>query len=104
MQDSPPLFHVLRTLLDHTNVYSPQLSPSHSQSNYTHKSAFLDGVIAVNVYTLKILHRILKIPFLYIYLYKYTHAGEVTMQSTNAHELMGSYYMDRPFLNSCPVW
>lgn len=46
-------FHDLCTLLDHTNVYSPQLPPSHSQSNCTHKSAFLDGVIAVNLYTLK---------------------------------------------------
>lgn len=49
----PILFHDLRTLLDHTTDYSPQLPPSHSQSNYTHKSAFLDGVIAVNLYSLK---------------------------------------------------
>lgn len=37
------LFHDLHVLLDSTTVYSPQ----------SHKSAFLDGVIAVNLYTFK---------------------------------------------------
>lgn len=50
---SPTPFHDLCTLLNHTTDYSPQLPPSHSHSNYTHKSAFLDGVIAVNLYSLK---------------------------------------------------
>lgn len=43
----------LTYFFDHTTEYSPQSPPSHSQSNYTHKSAFLDGVMEVNLYSLK---------------------------------------------------
>lgn len=83
------LFHDLRTLFDHTTDYLPQSPLSHYQSNYTHKSAFLDGVIAVNLYTLKsnCLENFYTVylKFLFcmsIYIYTHIHAGEVTMQST----------------------
>lgn len=85
------LFHDLRTLLVHTTDYSWQSPPSHSQCNYTHKSAFLDGVIAVNLYTLKrnflkkfytVYLKFLFSMSIFIYIYTHTHAREVTMQST----------------------
>lgn len=37
-------------------------------------------------------------------MYTDTHAGEVTIQSTDTCELKGFYGLDRPFLKYCPVW
>lgn len=47
------VFHNLCDLLDHTTVSSPQLPSSHSQSNCIYKSAFLDGIVAMNLYILE---------------------------------------------------
>lgn len=109
------MFHNLCALLGYTTFYSPQLSSSHSQSNYMHKSAFLDRLIAMNLYILKdnclrkfstgYLYGILSMYVcIRMYVYINTHIQEVAIRSTDARELISFYDMNRPSLKSCPVW